>query len=247
MKSLALTLCLLLSSCATLEGWLSSGEKPTYDPETYGTGALIEVLLEPKRSEADAMLAARTLAGRSMGKPDGMALMRAVRIQPYEQVRLEVLNTIGTHQLSYLYPHLMSYVLEAEEPQTAVRALDAAASILKQDDPLYEDLSRLLLTAQKPEIRARAGMQLTKRFPYEAEPELIKSLETETSASVAAMLTEYLSQKGTKASLPVLETVSNDINRVYVEDSFLGKTFTADAVRGGAVKGVQRLRGDRSR
>lgn len=246
MKGLVLLFPLFLASCTLLKPQ-PKVTKPTYEPATYGTGALISVLLDPETVEPDAMLAAQTLAERRMGKEDGQSLMDAVRMQPYEQVRLEVLNTIGSHQLSYLYPQLMAYVLEAEDPQTAVRSLDAASSVLRKDKPLFEDLSRLLLTAEKPEVRARAGMQLTKRFPYEAEPVLVKALADEQSATVAAMITEYLSLKGTRRSLAVLEQISNDINRVFVEDHFLGKQFTAESVRGGAVQAVQRLREDLTR
>jgi len=245
MKGFAILIPLVLSSC-TLLAPPKEPEGPTYDPATYGTGALIGLLLDPERIEPDALLAAETLADRRMGKEDGLALMLAVRTQSYENVRLEVLNTIGTHQLSYLYSDLMAYVEEAEQPQTAVRALDAASAVQRRDRPLFQDLSRLLLQAEKPEVRVRAGILLTKRFPYEAEPVLIEALKDEESATVAAMITEYLSQTGTRRSLPILEQVSNDIGRVFVEDAFLGKPFTAESVRGGAVQGVQRLREDLS-
>lgn len=217
---------------------------PAFDPETWGTRALISVLHDPQRSVEDAQKAAKALADRRMGEEDGRYLMEAAMQHPSEEVKLEILTTIGARGLRYLYPILMAFVAEAASPPIAVRALDAGVALASGDPELYQDLSRLLLTAEKPEVRVRAGMQLTKRFPFESEPVFIEALEDEVSASVAAMMTEYLALKGTRKSLPVLEDVSNDIQRVYLEDDFLGKTFTAESVRGGAVKAVQRLRGE---
>ena len=188
------------------------------------------------------MLAVETLAEREMGRQDGQLLMRAAMEHPSQEVKIEILTAIGMQRLRYLYPVLIAFVTEAETPQIAVRSLDAAVAVATEDKVLYRDLSRMTLTAERAEVRARAGMQLTKRFPFESEPVFIEALEEETSASVAAMMTEYLAMKGTRKSLSILEEISNDIDRAFVADEFLGKTFTAELVRGGAVQAVQRLR-----
>jgi hypothetical protein len=244
MKNFILLPLLFLSACNTTFPFKQEKTEPAFDPATYGTQAMIAMLHDPERSEADALLAVEEIMKRRMGVEDGLFLMRAVQVQPSSKVKLEILTAIGTLRLAYLYPELMEYVPETQDPQLATRALDAAVAVMKDDRLLHKDLSRLLLTAELPAVRARAGMQLTKRFPFETEPVFLLALETEESATVAAMMTEFLAVKGTKASLPVLEAISNAIDRTYVEDDFLGKKFNAAAVRGGAVQGVQRLRAE---
>lgn len=243
MKTVFLFLLFGLSACQSPMFSRSKPEEgPTYDPETFGTRALISILHDPLRSKEDALLAVETLNEREMGREDGVFLMRAAMEHPSEEVKLQILTAIGRQRLRYLYPVLMSFVGEATSAQIAVRALDAAVAVSREDKVLYRDLSRLILTAERAEVRARAGVQLTKRFPFESEEVFVEALEDEASASVASMMTEYLAMKGTRLSLPILEEISNDIERVYATDEFMGKSFTSESVRGGAVQAVQRLR-----
>ena len=90
--------------------------------------------------------------------------------------------------------------------------------------------------------RARAARLIANAFPEYAERLFIKALETETSASAATLMCEFLAQQGTDKSLPVLDEIANNVTRVYQPDRHLDVKTTAESVRAAAVRGVERLR-----
>ena len=106
MKRILIIFLLLSASCQSLKR-SKPEEGPTFDPETWGTRALISVLHDHERSLKESKLAAETLADRQMGEEDGRYLMSAAMDHPSEEVKLEILTTIGTRKLRYLYPVLI--------------------------------------------------------------------------------------------------------------------------------------------
>jgi hypothetical protein len=54
---------------------------------------------------------------------------------------------------------------------------------------------------------------------------------------------EFLAQKGTEKSLPVLDGIANDVARIYQADKYLDNVkTTSESVRAAAVRGAERLR-----
>ncbi len=240
LKSLTMGLVVLSSaSCASMSSLIG---KTTYDPASYGTAALIETASSPKSVTSDAVAAARQLSKRNLTEEDGAKLLDALLTQRNWKVRVALLETMANKQMTYLRDELAEYALEAPDPETAVQAGVTVMALTSDQEKALKFASGLLSKGLYPAQRARAARLIANAFPEYAEPLFIKALEDETSASAATLMCEYLAQKGTENSFPVLEEIANNVTRIYQTDKYLDVKTTSESVRAAAVRGVERLR-----
>ena len=230
----------LLVSCASISNMMG---KPTYDPSSYGTGALIETIRSPKSVASDATAAANQLAKRSLTEEEGHELMAALLELRSSKPRVALLQTMAAKQMTYLRDNLVDYALDAPDPDTAVQAGVTVMELTSDQAEAMKFAARLLLEGTYDAQRARAARLIAAAFPEQAERLFIKSLDKETSASAATLMCEFLAQKGTSASLPVLDGIANNVTRVYHADNYLDVKTTSESVRAAAVRGAERLRG----
>lgn len=236
MHLVLLPVCLGMCSCATLT------DKPSYNPMAYGTGALLNTVASEKSSSCDARGAAQELADRKLSESDGRILMKSLCTQKHGAVRVAILKTMLSQQMSYIYPDLVEYLSSAPDPETGIEAASTAVALAPDADAVMQLSKGLLLNGKFPEIRARAANLIASNFADQAEPLFIQALNKETSASAATFMCEYLAQKGTKASYAILDNIANDVMRKYDIDKFLGVKTTAETVRAAAVRGAERFR-----
>ena len=229
-----------LTSCASMSSMIG---KTTYDPASYGTTALIETASSPKSVTSDAVAAARQLAKRNLTEADGAKLMDALLSQKNWKVRVALLQTMAEKQMTYLRDSLAEYALEAPDAETAVAAGVTVMALTADQVEALKFVGGLLLKGTYAAQRARAARVIANAFPEYAERLFIKALETETSASAATLMCEFLAQKGTEKSLPVLDGIANDVARIYQADKYLDNVkTTSESVRAAAVRGAERLR-----
>lgn len=231
---------LLVSSCSTVSNLVG---KPTYDPASYGTGALIDTIQSPESNSTDAAAAAKQLAQRNLSEAEGRELMDTLLALKNWKVRVALLQTMATKQMTYLREDLAAYAMEAPDSESAVEAAVTVVALTSDQLAAAKFAGKLLLQGTYPAQRARAARLIANTFPEYAEKLFIKALEKETSASAATLMCEYLAQKGGSASLPVLDGIANDVTRIYQTDNFLDVKTTSESVRAAAVRGAERLRG----
>lgn len=236
---IALSCLLLLTSCASMSSIIG---KTTYDPASYGTEALIETARSPKSVNSDAIAAAKQLAKRTLTEEDGRALYAALLEQKSWKVRVALLQTMAEKQMTYLRDDLAAYALEASDPETAVESGITVMALTTDQVAALKFAGKLLLEGIYPAQRARAARLIANAFPEYAERLFIKALEDETSASAATLMCEFLAQKGTEKSFPVLKEIANNITRVYQTDKYLDVKTTSESVRAAAVRGTERFR-----
>ena len=234
--------CIAALSCVSCASMSSMVGKATYDPTSYGTGALIQTVASPESVTSDAVAAARELANRNLTGKDGAQLMEALLSQKNAKVRVALLQTMAARQMTFLRNDLKKYALDAPDPQSAVEAGVTVMSLMEDQAEALKFSAAMLLKGLYPAQRARAARLIANAFPEYAEQLFIRALKDETSASAATLMCEYLAQKGTSKSLPILNDIANDITRVYQADKYLDNVKTsADSVRAAAVRGVERL------
>lgn len=228
-----------LSSCASMSSMIG---KTTYDPASYGTAALIETASSPKSVTSDAVAAAKQLAKRNLTEAEGRSLLDALLAQQNWKVRVALLQTMAEKQLVYLRDDLAAYALDPPDSESAVESGVTVMALTADQQQALKFAGKLLLQGKYPAQRARAARLVANAFPEYAERLFIKALETENSASAATLMCEFLAQKGTEASLSVLDGIANNVTRVYQPDRHLDVKTTAESVRAAAVRGVERLR-----
>jgi len=232
-----LMVCLTMCSCLkTLMG------KPTYDPSTYGTAALLDTVRSGQSSASDAEAAAQELGKRKLSEADGYALIGALKGQQHRKARVAILQTITTHKMTFLFKDLAVYSLKVPDAETGVEAAMAVVALAPGADTVLAYSKAMLVKAQFAEVRARAARLIVTSFADNAEPLFIKAVENEKSASAATFMCEYLAQKGSAESADILNRIANDVNRIYETDSYLGTKTTSETVRGAAVRGSERFR-----
>lgn len=240
-KSLAGALCVLsLASCATMSDWVG---KSTYDPTSYGTKALLETVGSPESTGSDAAAAAAELANRRLTEEEGQQLFNYLKTQKKEKARLAILQTIAAKQLTYLRNPVAAYALKAPDDDTGVEAAVTAISLTSDPEEALKMSAAFLLKGPYAAQRARAARLVAMTFPDSAEKLFIRALKTETSASAATLMCEFLAQKGTQDSLPTLEAIANDVTKEYQADKWLDVKTDSASVRAAAVRGVERLGG----
>ncbi|HOR77705.1 MAG TPA: hypothetical protein PLG04_02725 [Anaerolineaceae bacterium] len=241
LQTLAMNLVVL--SCASCASMSSMIGKTTYDPASYGTAALIETASSPKSVTSDAVAAARQLAKRNLTEEEGLKLRDALLAQGNWKVRVALLQTMAEKQMTYLRDDLAEYAMEAPDAETAVQAGVTVMALTSDQEKALKFAGTLLIKGLYPAQRARAARLIANTFPEYAERLFIKALEDETSASAATLMCEFLAQKGTEKSLPVLDGIANDVARIYQADKYLDNVkTTSESVRAAAVRGAERLR-----
>lgn len=240
-KFLAGTLCVLsLASCATMSDWVG---KSSYDPSSYGTKALLETVGSPDSTGSDAAAAAAELANRRLTEEEGQQLFGFLKTQKKLKVRLVILQTIAAKQLTYLRNPVAAYALKAPDDDTGVEAAVTAIALTTDPEEALKISAAFLLKGPYAAQRARAARLIATTFPDSAERLFIRALKTETSASAATLMCEFLAQKGSYDSLPTLEAIANDVTKEYKADKWLEVKTDSDSVRAAAVRGVERLSG----
>lgn len=240
-KCLAGALCVLsLSSCATMSDLVG---KSSYDPASYGTKALLETVSSANSTGSDAAAAAQELANRRLTPEEGMQLFNALKTQKKEKVRIAILQTIAQKQLTYLRNPVAAYALKAPDDDTGVEAAVTAVALTSDPEEALKMSAAFLLKGPYAAQRARAARLVATTFPEAAEKLFVRALKTETSASAATLMCEFLAQKGTPDCLATLEGIANDVEKKYEADKWLGVKTDSDSVRAAAVRGVERLSG----
>ena len=236
---------LWLTSCATMSANMTNlVGKSSYDPASYGTKALLATVADPDATSSDAAAAAKELVNRRLTEEEGQQLFAALRKQPKEKVRVEILKTIAAKQLTQLRTSVASYALKAPDENTGVEASVTAIALTSEPADALKTAAAFLLKGPYAAQRARAARLVATSFPEYAERLFVKALEKETSASAATLMCEFLAQKGSPACLPTLEEIANNVTKKYKADKHLGIKTDADSVRAAAVRGVERLGGD---
>ena len=236
---------LLLTSCATMTANMTNlVGKSSYDPSSYGTKALLATVANPDSTSSDATAAAKELVNRRLTEEDGQQLFAALQKQSKEKVRVEILRTIAAKQLTYLRPSVASYALKAPDEESGVEASVTAIALTSEPADALKTAAAFLLKGPYAAQRARAARLVATSFPEYAERLFVKALDKETSASAATLMCEFLAQKGSRACLPTLEEIANNVTQKYKADKHLGVKTDAESVRAAAVRGVERLGGE---
>jgi hypothetical protein len=233
--------CCLLMSCKTISGVMG---KPSYDPSTYGTEALIETIRSTKSTGGDSEGAAKELANRKLSRTDGQTLLGLLQDQKNRKTRLALLKTMVAQNMTYLRDDLAAYISKAPDAATATEAAMTVVAFTEDAGAALAFTKTTLLEGAFPELRARSAKLLAGSFPAEAESLFIQALEKETSASSATFMCEFLAQKGGSGSFEILKKIANDVTRPYQTDNYLGVKTTTETVRAAAVRGAERLRVD---
>lgn len=231
---------LLFASCATMSNLVG---KPTYDPSSYGTAALIETVRSPQSVTSDATAAAKQLAQRTLSEEEGRELMDVLQENKNWKVRVALLQTMAAKHMTYLREDLAAYALEAPDSETAVAAATTVVELTSDQVEVLRFSTKLLIASAYPAARARSARLIADAFPEYAERVFVKALDEETSASSATLMCEFLAQKGSSECLPVLDEIANNVTRVYQIDNYLGVKTTSESVRAAAVRGSERLKG----
>ncbi len=185
-----LMVCLTMCSCLkTLMG------KPTYDPTTYGTTALLDAIRSGQSSAGDAEAAAQELARRKLSEEDGYALMGALKGQQHRKARVAIIKTIKTQKLNFLFKDMAIYSTTAPDAETGIEAAMAVVALAPGADSVLAYARGMLVKAKYGEVRARAARLIVTSFADHAEPLFIKALESEKSASAATFMCEFLAQR----------------------------------------------------
>lgn len=235
-----LPVALLMSvSCGTLSNLIG---KPTYDPASYGTTALIQTVRSPKSNSSDSTTAARQLALRNLSEKEGRELMTALVEHKDWRTRVALLKTMQAKQMTYLRDELAAYSLKAPDAETAVEASATVVALTADSTEALTFSTALLMNGKYPEVRARSARLITTNFPESAEEIFSDALKNETSASAATFMCEFLAQKGSAKSLQLLDEIANNVNRQFKADNLLGVKTSAESVRAAAVRGAERLR-----
>lgn len=245
-KGLAGLACILVfASCAAMNANMSNlVGKSSYDPASYGTKALLSTVGNPDSTSSDATAAARELVNRRLTEDEGRQLFDALQKQSNEKVRVAVLRTISAKQLTYLRSSVASYALKAPDEDSGVEASVTAIALTSEPADALKTAAAFLLKGPYAAQRARAARLVATSFPEYAERLFVKALPTETSASAATLMCEFLAQKGSRACLPTLEEIANNVTKKYKADKHLGVKTDAESVRAAAVRGVERLGGE---
>lgn len=233
---------LLLTSCATMTANMTNLiGKSSYDPASYGTQALLTTVANPDSTSSDSIAAAKELVNRRLTEEEGQQLFAAVKKQSKSKVRVAILRTIAAKQLTYLRSSVASYALQAPDEDTGVEASITAITLTSEPEDALKTAAAFLLKGTYAAQRARAARLVATSFPEYAERLFVKALEKETSASAATLMCEFLAQKGSRACLPTLEKIANNVTQKYKADKHLGIKTDAESVRAAAVRGVERL------
>ncbi len=228
-----------LCSCATVRNITG---KPSFDPASYGTTALIQTVRSPSSNSSDATAAARQLARRAMTEQEGRELMAALRRLKHGKARVAVLETMASLNMTYLREELVEYAQNPPDSASAVAAASTVVALTDSPRDVLRFAADILINGSFPAQRARSARLVATGFPEYAERLFIRALDKETSASAATLMSEFLAQKGTDRSLSILTEIANNVNRRYQADNHLGVKTDADSVRSAAVRGVERIR-----
>lgn len=237
---LAMACAFALMGCASMTDLVG---KSSYEPASYGTKALLNMVASSESTGSDAAAAAKELATRRLTEEDGQQLFEALQNQQKEKVRVAILKTIAAKQLDYLREPVASYALTAPDEDTAVEASVTAIALTTEPSDALKSAAAFLLKGKFAAQRARAAKLIATSFPEYAERLFVRALEKETSASAATLMCEYLAQKGSPSCLPTLEDIANDVGKKYQADKWLGVKTDSESVRAAAVRGVERLGG----
>ncbi len=209
--------------------------KPSFDPSTYGTTALKQVIRNPEVSRRDGVAAAEELATRTLGVEDGYELFELMKLNKHSSITVALLQTIAKQNMGYLRNDLQSHQADIRDPDTAAESASTVYQFIHDDAEKFEFMKNLLLNSSHANVRARA-VRVLSSYNEEAEDAFIAALEHETSASAATAMCEALQKFGTPKSLTIINKIANDIHRVYVADNVLGERATAETVRAAAVR-----------
>ncbi len=213
----------------------------TFNPAAVGTDALVTMTGSSDAKTSDAKKAALHLSDRKLSEADGRKIMTSLQSQNDADVCVALLKTINVKKMTYLREDLENYLLKSHPAKVTAEAANTILSMITEPNEALA-LGVKLIPNEHAEVRARAA-QLLVKFPVETvEPLFIKALETESSATVATYMCEFLAQKGTEASLPILNKIANDTNRKFTSDKYLNISAQADSVRAAAVRGAERLK-----
>ncbi len=231
---------LILASCKTLNVGALGG-KPSYDPKSYGTEALMQVIRQPSVSRRDGVSAAEELAHRTLTPEQGAQLLELLKLNRHSEINIALLKTMSSHNMDYLLDDMIAYQPRARDPETAAEAAAFIYQYIYDDVDRFEFMESLLLQSPHPNVRARAARVLAS-FNEMSEDAFILALGKEKSASVAMVMCQSLHSAGTEKSIAVLHAVANDVNRVFETDAFLGERATSVTVRAAAVQALEALK-----
>ncbi len=216
-----------------------------FHPETLGNQALLGVLVEPSTPEDTAVQAARVLRQRSLLPAEVSRIVDALPGARSETLRQEMLGVVVAKKATEHYAGLVGRIGEAPSAESAAAYLHSARALLPKSPRLRDDLRQVALHDPRPLLRTEAARFLVSDFPKDAAAVFCEALASETSATLATFLAEYLAARGGTECLELLTDISNDLERPYTPDDFLGPSFGAESVRAAAVRGVERLRRER--
>lgn len=251
-KLLTMASCIMVSSvlvgCKTTDVQKTFNKavgRASFAPATYGTDALLEVIEDPDHSKADAVAAATQLSSRALTDAHCTRLVSALKNQMSEKVEVAVLKTIAAQQMDESLKDLISFFPTAVGPESSAEAASVIMTFLPSDNHRFGFMAKYGIRSVQPNVRARAAKYLAS-FGERSVPIWISALKTETSASAALAMCEGLHKFGGNDAFPPLQTIQNDVERIFKTDAHLGEEkVTSDMVRAAAVKAVEDLRAGR--
>jgi hypothetical protein len=215
--------------------------KPTYDPATYGTQALMRTVKDADRPKRDAIAAAKELAKRTLTERDGRALLAILQSTASHKVQVAILETMKAQRMTYLKADLKAYQSQLNHADSAAAGAATIAALMDSEVETLKFMQTLLVRSKFSNVRARAARLLAS---YEGEAEAVFNmvLVREPSASTATIICKTLGDYGGSSSLPVLREVANAVDRVFTAEKHLGEKATSETVRAAAVSAIEAIR-----
>lgn len=229
---------LLQVGCASMKSMVG---KSTFDPQSYGTIALVGVIKDSSSTRMDALVSARELKNRSIAsipEADFIQIITNDALQP--EARVEVIDLLSSKGLAQYKESYRTAALGDPDSAVAERAGMAYYEWAGEG----EEKETFLLTALKdsphPVMRTRAAIALRGLGPKFLEP-LLEQVKKEESASAVYAICEALGDYQTPEALAALEAIANDIEKEYDTDNHLGdgKEIDSNAVRAFCVKALE--------
>ena len=230
----------LCSGCASMN---SAVGRTNYNPASYGTQALIDMLSKQQPPRSDAVAAAVELRNRNLQSIDIASLCEiASREQTHADARVVFIKTLEIKECFECTTHLRDVALSDDSDEVAVAASTTYYRFAESDKEKIAFLTEALTSSPHAIIRMRAAKAM-KCFGGQVESVLLEQLNKETSASAALAICETLADFAAPDGIALLATVANDVNRKFESDSFPPRNIKvkSDDVRVFAVRTIEGL------
>ena len=215
----------------------------SYEPDSYGTLSLVEVVRNPRSTRADAIAAAKELSTRSIAAVPEESISDIITNRLLRaEARVEIIQLLTDRSLSQFKYDYLEAVLHDPNERVAELAGIAYYEWAEDDQEVEKFLLALLKESSHAALRTRSARALKNMGPQYLS-EMIEQLKHEKSASAAYALCEALVDYRTPESIEALNEIANNIERSFVTDSYLGddRRIRSEDVRAFCIKPLESM------